>query len=143
MARPRSTGPCPLPGLGSGEVHDAVRLQREKEEREEEKRRKVELVKRCGSHGRCCATTASTAPLSLTSSRLRSRRRRRRRRQREEVEYEARMQALSRRVFNNEQLTPAESSAWRRWAGHLPSPRRKRKKRKKKLPRGSSWSSST
>ena len=36
----------------------------------------------------------------------------------------------------DEQLNPAESYAWRKWAGHLPSePRRKKKRKKKKLPR--------
>ena len=58
-----------------------------------------------------------------------------RRRKREEAQYEARMLELDRRVFRDEQLTPAESYAWRKWAGHLPSePRRKKKRKKKKLP---------
>ena len=48
------------------------------------------------------------------------------RRQREAAEHEARMQELS----------PAESRAWMRWAGHLPP-----KKRKKRTPRTSSHSS--
>ena len=59
-----------------------------------------------------------------------------RRRKREEAQHEARMLELDRRVFRDEQLTPAESYAWRKWAGHLPSePRRKKKRKKKKLPR--------
>ena len=59
-----------------------------------------------------------------------------RRREREEAQHEARMRELDRRVWADEQLTPAESYAWRKWAGHLPSePRRKKKKKKKKLPR--------
>ena len=46
------------------------------------------------------------------------------------------MRELDRRVHAYEQLTPAESYAWRKWAGHLPSePRRKKKRKKKKLPR--------
>ena len=36
----------------------------------------------------------------------------------------------------DEQLNPAESYAWRKWTGYLPSePRRKKKRQKKKLPR--------
>ena len=31
------------------------------------------------------------------------------------------MQELGRQVNTHERLTPAESSAWRAWAGHLPS----------------------
>ena len=59
-----------------------------------------------------------------------------RRRKRKEAEHEARMQELHRRVMADEQLNPAESYAWRKWAGHLPSePRRKKKRKKKKLPR--------
>ena len=59
-----------------------------------------------------------------------------RRRKREEAQYEARMRELDRRVWADEQLNPAESYAWRKWAGHLPSePRRKKKRKKKKLPR--------
>ena len=59
-----------------------------------------------------------------------------RRRKREEAQQGARMQELHRRVMANEQLNPAESCAWRKWAGHLPSePRRKKKRKKKKLPR--------
>ena len=59
-----------------------------------------------------------------------------RRRKREEVQHEARMRELDRRVSSDEQLTPAESHAWRKWAGFLPSePRRKKKRKKKKLPR--------
>ena len=47
-----------------------------------------------------------------------------------------RIQELDRRVWADEQLTPAESYAWRKWAGFLPSkPRRKKKRKKKKLPR--------
>ena len=59
-----------------------------------------------------------------------------RRRKREEAQHEARMQELHRRVMANDQFNPAESYAWRKWAGHLPSePRRKKKRKKKKLPR--------
>ena len=59
-----------------------------------------------------------------------------RRREREEAQHEARMRELDRRVRADVQLTPAESYAWRKWAGHLPSePRRKKKRKKKKLPR--------
>ena len=59
-----------------------------------------------------------------------------RRRQREVAAYEARMLELDRRVFRDEPLTPEESYAWRKWAGHLPVPTRSKKKRKKKkLPR--------
>ena len=59
-----------------------------------------------------------------------------RRRKREEAEHEARMRELDRRVWADEQLTQAESYAWRKWAGFLPSePRRKKKRKKKKLPR--------
>ena len=59
-----------------------------------------------------------------------------RRRKREEAQHEARMRELDRRVWAGEQLNPAESYAWRKWAGHLPSePRRKKKRKKKKLPR--------
>ena len=55
-----------------------------------------------------------------------------RRRKRKEAEHEARMQELHRRVMADEQLNPAESYAWRKWAGHLPSEPRRKKKRKKK-----------
>ena len=49
------------------------------------------------------------------------------------------MRERDRRVDAEDQLTPAESYAWRRWDGHLPLPRRKRNKRKKRrLPRTSS-----
>ena len=66
-----------------------------------------------------------------------------RRRQREVAAYEARMQELERRVDRNEQLTPEESYAWRKWAGHLPEGKRKKKKRRrKKLPKASSSLSS-
>ena len=59
-----------------------------------------------------------------------------RRRKREEAQHEARMRELDRRVWADEQLTPAESHAWRKWAGFFPSePRRKKKRKKKKLPR--------
>ena len=59
-----------------------------------------------------------------------------RRRKREEAQHEARMRELDRRVHAGEQLNPAESYAWRKWAGHLPSePRRKKKRKKIKLPR--------
>ena len=59
-----------------------------------------------------------------------------RRRKREEAQHEARMRELDRRVMADEQLNLAESYAWRKWAGFLPSePRRKRKRKKKKLPR--------
>ena len=59
-----------------------------------------------------------------------------RRRKREEAEYEAHMQELDRRVQADVPLTPAESRAWRKWAGHFPIPTRSKKKRKKKkLPR--------
>ena len=59
-----------------------------------------------------------------------------RRREREEAQHEARMRELDRRVWADEQLTRAESHAWRKWAGFLPSePRRKKKRKKKKLPR--------
>ena len=58
-----------------------------------------------------------------------------RRRKREEAQYEARMRELDCRVWAHEQLTPAESHAWRKWARHLPSePRSKKKRKKKKLP---------
>ena len=46
-----------------------------------------------------------------------------RRRQREVAAYEARMLELDRRVFRDEQLTPEESYAWRKWAGPLPGER--------------------
>ena len=59
-----------------------------------------------------------------------------RRRQREVAAYEARMLVLDRRVSRDEPLTPEESYAWRKWAGHLSIPTRSEKKRKKKkLPR--------
>ena len=59
-----------------------------------------------------------------------------RRRKREEAQHEARMQELHRRVMADEQLNPAESYAWRKWACFLPSePRRKKKRKKKTLPR--------
>ena len=59
-----------------------------------------------------------------------------RRREREEAEYEAHMRELDRRVHADLPLTPAESRAWRKWAGHIPIPtRRKKKRKKKKLPR--------
>ena len=59
-----------------------------------------------------------------------------RRRKREEAEHEARMRELHRRVMAGEQLNPAESYAWRKWRGFLPSePRGKKKRKKKKLPR--------
>ena len=59
-----------------------------------------------------------------------------RRQKREEAQHEARMRELDRRVWAGEQLNPAESYAWRKWAGHLPSePRRKKKRKKKKHPR--------
>ena len=46
------------------------------------------------------------------------------------------MRELDRQVWADVQLTPAESYAWRKWAGFLPSePRRKKKRKKKKLPR--------
>ena len=52
------------------------------------------------------------------------------------AEHEARMRELDRRVWADEPLTPAESHAWRKWAGHLPSePRSKKKRKNKKLPR--------
>ena len=50
----------------------------------------------------------------------------------EEKEYEQRMLELDRRVDADDQLTPAEWYAWRRWASHLHSPRRKREKRRKR-----------
>ena len=53
-------------------------------------------------------------------------------RKREEAQHEARMRELDRRVWADEQLTLAESYAWRKWAGHLPSEPRRKKKRKKK-----------
>ena len=56
------------------------------------------------------------------------------RRQREAAEHEARMRELDRRVQNDVPLTPAESRAWMRWAGHLLPKKRK----KRKLPRNSS-----
>ena len=66
-----------------------------------------------------------------------------RRRQREVAECEARMQALHRQVSANEQLTRAESYAWRKLSGHLPSVKSERKKRRrKKLPKASSSRSS-
>ena len=43
-----------------------------------------------------------------------------RRREREEAQHEARMRELDRRVWADEKLTPAESHAWRKWAGFLP-----------------------
>ena len=43
------------------------------------------------------------------------------RRQREAAEHEARMQELDRRVQDDVPLSQAESRAWMRWAGHLPS----------------------
>ena len=53
-----------------------------------------------------------------------------------EAEYEAHMQELDHRVHADLPLTPAESRAWRKWAGHFPVPtRRKKKRKKKKLPR--------
>ena len=59
-----------------------------------------------------------------------------RRREREEAEYEAHMQELNHRVQADLPLTPAESRAWRKGAGHIPMPTRRRKKRTKdKLPR--------
>ena len=58
-----------------------------------------------------------------------------RRREREEAEHEAHMQELDRRVQTDVPLTPAESRAWRKWAGYVPMPTRRKKKRKKKLPR--------
>ena len=45
-----------------------------------------------------------------------------RRRERDEAEYEARMLELDFRVDANDQLTQAESHAWRKWAGHQPAP---------------------
>ena len=58
-----------------------------------------------------------------------------RRREREEAEYDAAMQELDRRVQADVPLTPAESGAWRKWAGHFSMPTRRQRK-KKKLPRG-------
>ena len=55
-----------------------------------------------------------------------------RRRKWEEAEHEARMRELDRRVMADEQLNPAESYAWRKWRGFLPSEPRRKKKRKKK-----------
>ena len=55
-----------------------------------------------------------------------------RRWKREEEEHEARMRELHRRVYAGEQLNPAESLAWRKWRGFLPSEPRRKKKRKKK-----------
>ena len=47
------------------------------------------------------------------------------------------MRELHRRVHAGEQVNPAESLAWRKWRGFLPSePRRKKKRKKKKLPKG-------
>ena len=58
-----------------------------------------------------------------------------RRWKREEAQHEARMRELDRRVMADEQLNPAESYAWCKWRGFLPSePRRKKKRKKKKLP---------
>ena len=58
------------------------------------------------------------------------------RRRPEEAEYEAHMQELDRRVQADVPLTPAESRAWRKWAGHIPMPTRRRKHwKKQKLPR--------
>ena len=55
-----------------------------------------------------------------------------RRRERKEAEHEARMRELDRRVMADEQLNPAESYAWRKWRGFLPSePRRKKRGRRK------------
>ena len=66
-----------------------------------------------------------------------------RRRKREEAEYEAHMQELDRRVQADVPLTPAESRAWRKSAGHVPMPtRRKKKRKKKKLPKSRTTSSS-
>ena len=71
-----------------------------------------------------------------------------RRRKREEAEYEAPMQVLDRRVFETEELTLAESYAWRAWAGHLSSQEKKKKRKKKAaeiflsmlfIPRRSPW----
>ena len=59
------------------------------------------------------------------------------RRQSEAAEHEARMQELDRRVQDDVPLSPAESRAWMRWAGHLPFKKRK-KRRMRKLPRNSS-----
>ena len=59
------------------------------------------------------------------------------RRQREAAEHEARMRELDRRVQNDVPLSPAESRAWMRWAGHLP-PKKRKRRRKRKLPRNSS-----
>ena len=52
-----------------------------------------------------------------------------------EAEYEAHMQENDRRVHADLPLTPAESRAWRKWAGHFPIPttRRRKKRKKKKL----------
>ena len=62
-----------------------------------------------------------------------------RRRQEEVAEHDRRMRVLDRRVWDDEELTPEESLAWRAWAGHLPRRTRKRKKRRKrKLPKSSS-----
>ena len=49
-----------------------------------------------------------------------------------EAGHEARMRELDHRVRADEQLTPAESYAWCKWAGFLPSEPRRKKKRKKK-----------
>ena len=73
-------------------------------------------------------------------ARTQPRRRRRRR------EYEARTQELDRKVFDNEELSQAESDAWCAWAGHLRNQDKKRKrkeKRTKRLPKSSSRFSSS
>ena len=49
-----------------------------------------------------------------------------RRREREEAKYEAHMQELDRRGHADLPLTPAESRAWRKWAGHFPIPTRRK-----------------
>ena len=51
-----------------------------------------------------------------------------RRRTREEADYDAHMQELDRRVQADVPLTPAESRAWRKWAGHFPLPTRSKEK---------------
>ena len=126
----------PLPGVRPGSLLDPGPQRSDRTVRHNAGEAHLLVVASLAGGDEVDATTVSFLLREHLMLRKKEKEEEERRRKREEAQHEARMRELDRRVWADEQLTPAESYAWRKWAGHLPSePRRKKKRKKKKLPR--------
>ena len=121
----------PLPGVRLGSLLDPGPQRSDRTVRHSAGEAPLLVVASLAGGDEVDATTVSFLLREHLKLRKKEKEEEERRRKREEAQHEARMRELDRRVWAGEQLNPAESCAWRKWAGHLPSEPRRKKKRKK------------